>query len=180
MVAGLVWYGLTRAVQTALLIWLLAAADASLRATAPFIISAVIASALTGVQAYTFRIYAVGGAAGGRRLGNGAAGRAAGRATAAGPCNSCSRLGACCAAPQPAPPHPHAPPPSCVIPPLRQGMYRRAGAPRSKSLDALDASSSAGGSSDGFVAAIEADPQGSALSPAARKLAGRQAALSEP
>lgn len=58
MVAALAWYGLTRVAQTGLLVWLLAASDAGLRTGAPFIISVIVCSALTGVQAYTFHIYA--------------------------------------------------------------------------------------------------------------------------
>ena len=59
LATGMVWYGITRLVQTALLLWLLVTCDPALRQTAPFIICAVVASTLTGVQAYTFVIYAV-------------------------------------------------------------------------------------------------------------------------
>lgn len=59
LVTGMVWYGITRLLQTALLLWLLIVADARLRTTAPFIICVVVCAALTGVQAYTFCIYAV-------------------------------------------------------------------------------------------------------------------------
>jgi hypothetical protein len=59
LVGGLAWYAATRLIQTALLIWLLAANDADSRATGPFLISVIVCSALTGVQAYTFKIYAV-------------------------------------------------------------------------------------------------------------------------
>lgn len=59
MIVALVWYAVTRILQTALLIWMLVIADADLRSTAPYIISATVAAALSLVQAYTFRIYAV-------------------------------------------------------------------------------------------------------------------------
>jgi hypothetical protein len=59
LAGGLAWYGLTRLVQTALLLCLLIVADPALRATAPYIIFAVVCAALSGVQAYTFVIYAV-------------------------------------------------------------------------------------------------------------------------
>jgi hypothetical protein len=59
LVVGMFWYGLTRVVQTGLLIWLLATADPRLQPTAPFVIFVIVAAALTGVQAYTFKIYGV-------------------------------------------------------------------------------------------------------------------------
>lgn len=59
LVAALAWYAITRLAQTALLLWLLAVADAALRTSAPFVISVVVASLLSLVQAYTFVIYAV-------------------------------------------------------------------------------------------------------------------------
>ncbi|KIZ01248.1 hypothetical protein MNEG_6713 [Monoraphidium neglectum] len=57
LVAGMVWYGFTRVVQTGLLIWLLITVDARLRPTTPFVIFVIVAAALSGVQAYTFKIY---------------------------------------------------------------------------------------------------------------------------
>jgi hypothetical protein len=68
LVAGMVWYGFTRVVQTGLLIWLLITVDARLRPTTPFVIFVIVAAALSGVQAYTFKIYGVSrGSRGGTR-----------------------------------------------------------------------------------------------------------------
>jgi len=61
---SLVWYGLTRLIQSALLIWLLVISGPELQRSAPFIIAVIVCTLLTGVQAYTFKIYAVRGVAG--------------------------------------------------------------------------------------------------------------------
>lgn len=58
LIVGLGWYGITRLAQTAMIIWILAAADASLRPTAAFIVAVLLITALSCVQAFTFKIYA--------------------------------------------------------------------------------------------------------------------------
>lgn len=57
LAVGIVWYCLTRVVQTVLILWLMIGCEPGVRLTAGFIITAIVACALTLVQVYTLFIY---------------------------------------------------------------------------------------------------------------------------